>query len=157
LVYFFDRVWDNESPANRSSIYNSANSSNDIMSTLPTPVKRESSASAITPRMPIPAITVHATSSSTNTPLMTTPEVSSSGQGEAKQDLEAAWKVIKNPNSWKTSSEMDAWLTKHGLVESGSETVPYLDLEYLDDTEVEELSHLLTTVPLRKFKKFMLK
>ena len=87
-----------------------------------------------------------------NTP---TPEGASANPYTAKPELEAGWKVITNSASWKTSSEMDIWLTKHGLVESGSDELTYLDLEYLDDTEIEELSSLLTTVPLRKFKKFI--
>jgi hypothetical protein len=60
-----------------------------------------------------------------------------------------AWRILENDASWHDPSQKLAYKTKHGLE-------GYDDLEFLGSEEIEELSILLTTVPLRKFRKLML-
>jgi hypothetical protein len=60
-----------------------------------------------------------------------------------------AWRLLENDVSWHDPSQKHAYKTKHGLE-------GYDDLEFLGSEEIDELSSLLTTVPLRKLKKLML-
>jgi hypothetical protein len=59
---------------------------------------------------------------------------------------EKAWRIFADDASWKDPKAKEEFQFKHGLKTAE-------DLCYLDDSEIEELSSLLTTVPYRKFKK----
>ena len=78
--------------------------------------------------------------------MITTPSVSSSITTESLSIDDQAWCLLTDEDSWVDPSSMHDFRTKHGLKRSS-------DLEYLSDTEIEELSDLLTTVPFRKLKK----
>ena len=67
---------------------------------------------------------------------------------EGKSKFEQAWDILVNDKSWHDLSERDAFKNRHGLEDSEG-------LEFLGPEEIEELSELLTTVPLRKFNKIM--
>ena len=61
---------------------------------------------------------------------------------------ELAWKELEKPTSWITSSDWETYKVKHGLSS-------FDELSFLGDAEIEELDSKLTTIPLKKFKKYM--
>jgi hypothetical protein len=61
---------------------------------------------------------------------------------------ELAWKELEKPASWVTLSDWETYKVKHGLSS-------FDELSFLGDAEIEELDSKLTTIPLKKFKKYM--
>ena len=78
-------------------------------------------------------------------------ESSTQAQGGTAGQLaiyDEAWSLLESDTSWIQSVDRNSFLSKHGLTKAA-------DLAYLGDDEVAELEKLLTTVPLRKIKKWM--
>ncbi len=61
---------------------------------------------------------------------------------------ELAWKELEKPTSWVTISDWEDYKKKHGLSS-------FDELSFLGDDEIKELDSKLTTIPLKKFKKYM--
>ena len=58
----------------------------------------------------------------------------------------SAWTLLNDDTSWKKPDDKDTYISKHGLRNAE-------DMEYLSDTEIDELAEKMTTVPFRKIKK----
>ncbi len=61
---------------------------------------------------------------------------------------ELAWKELEKPTSWIVQSDWETFKVKHGLS-------TFDELTFLGDSEMAELESKLTTIPLKKFKKYM--
>jgi hypothetical protein len=61
---------------------------------------------------------------------------------------ELAWKELDKPTSWILPTDWENYKVKHGLS-------CFEELSFLGESEVEELESKLTTIPLKKFKKYM--
>ena len=62
--------------------------------------------------------------------------------------IHAAWALLSRDENWLSCEKKNDWLIRLGARDAES-------LEYLEDEEIEELKTLLTTIPYRRFKKFM--
>ena len=62
--------------------------------------------------------------------------------------LEQAWDVLSKEASWKSVEAKHEWHERLGAHDVSA-------LEFLMDEEIDELEQWLTTIPFRRFKKFM--
>ncbi len=62
--------------------------------------------------------------------------------------INAAWALLSRDENWLSCEKKNDWLIRLGARDAES-------LEYLEDEEIEELKTMLTTIPYRRFKKFM--
>ena len=62
--------------------------------------------------------------------------------------LELAWDVLSKDSSWKSVEAKHEWHHRLGAHDVSA-------LEFLMDEEIDDLEQWLTTIPFRRFKKFM--
>ena len=62
--------------------------------------------------------------------------------------IKAAWNVLMDDISWRIVEEKEIWKSRIGAHDHDS-------LEFIEDSEIDELATLLTPIPFRRFKKFM--